>query len=863
MGYETTLILILIFQINILQVVHLSSSGSSFSDHETYDNDSTWSVRVSGYSSNYTHNPVDQDQRFIMESIELRRLCFCENSEPVCDVQALPVTLTPGQSITLSLTSLNQYNDSVSTILYVRFTAEGNKHQQVLNREAHIIHPGCRNITFKVSSANPRELLTLSSYPISSSMNSLTLDMKFLPCPNGFELLPSSPKCQCSEYFQWIDSAKCRNEEYVVERKDNSWLEYSCTGTKQVLCGLRYHDNCPYHYCNQSVQSIDLIVPNSVCTGNRGGTLCGGCAENFSAVIGGSDCWDCRGISSTRTKILILTFAVTGILLVTITIVLDLRISSGRLNGLIFYAAVINLNQTTFLHTTNSVLSLFFSWLNLDLGFSVCSYNGMTPISKLWLQLAFPAYIMFLILILAIAFQFSLTLSNLSAVTLPSSITLFLLAYLKVLRITVSTLPFTRIHTYPYSSETMVWLYDGNVGYFDSEHIKLFIISTLFLVFVAFPYTFILISSHFLFQLDLLDSKSGLSLSIILDAYSGRTKAISKFWFGLLLLSYTFQIVIYHFTGGDTVTNLVVAILCASALLSLNLILDGPYSDKFTNKLEQFFFLNIIAVSAFHILFQGRESILSVCSDLLMSAALINFLGIILERCVKYTRFQFLKQFWEFVSGNRQSMVTSESSTVPVALTDSEPDWERDISLSSNTSIDNVINIREESIFDSPPEKEETQSTQEEEMVQVLPRMKTVTSSVLQIGKDGEASLVSDRFVVEQNARKDEHGVNTFVFKYVENTKENLQVASCSKQTEKPSTLTLKDNTITAPQKSNTSLQSIQGKTCLVLRSPRKPMHRSLRRSYTSHALLSRRYYLTQRKKSRTPISRRKLLLYN
>ena len=733
--------------------------------------------KVLDYSNNPTNKLEGHNQQPVVEPHELRRLCFCVHSEPLCELQEVPLTVSPGESVALSLVALDQHNLSVSTTLYTRFTADINQNQRFLNREAHIVQPGCKNITFKISSANSKETLTLSSYPISSSLNSLTLDITFRPCPRGFTLLPSSPKCQCSEYFQWIDGVKCSSEDHMVERKGNSWLEYSCSGAKQALCGLKYHDNCPYHYCNQSIEHVDLSVSNSVCTGNRAGILCGGCAENYSTIIGGSDCWDCRNVSTTRTKTLILGFVIAGLLLVTITISLDLRISRGRLNGLIFYGAVINLNRNTFFSTNSTlgnVLRLFFAWLNLDLGFSVCSSGGLEQVSELWLQFAFPAYIIILILIVSIAFQFSITLSNQSAGALPSCITLFLLAYLKILRTTISTLPFARVRMYPYDSETMVWLYDGNVGYFDSEHMKLFTVSVLFLFFAAL-YTLVLLSSHSIIQLDVLDAKSSLNLSHILDAYSGRTKPISKFWFGLLLLFHTFQVTIYHFTGGDAIINLVVAIMCACLLLSFNLILDGPYKDTFINKLEQFFFLNMIAVSALHIYFQDRQSNFSTCSDLLiMAAAIINLLWSISERCFKYySKLQFYKRFrkYVYINHDQQTSVSPVSeSTVRVAdmATDSESDWERDNSVGSNASSDNVFRDREEAtkFFDPSPEAKEIQDNQDKTNEEPH---KTISSSILRFEKTGEAILVSDKHnIVEQTVGTDRDGVSTMNYNYVE-----------------------------------------------------------------------------------------------
>ena len=83
-----------------------------------------------------------------------------------------------------------------------------------------------------------------------------------------------------------------------------------------------------------------------------------------------------------------------GILLVFLLLVLNLTVAVGTLNLIIFYANIINANRLTyFSHANLTFVPVFISWLNLDIRFDTCFYEGMGTLAKTWLQLAFPTYI--------------------------------------------------------------------------------------------------------------------------------------------------------------------------------------------------------------------------------------------------------------------------------------------------------------------------------------------------------------------------------------------------------------------------------------------------------------------------------------
>ena len=539
-------------------------------------------------------------------------------------------------------------------------------------------------------------------------------------------------------------------------------------------------------------ENCDDTVPLSLCncsTVYTGSTWT--CTyDNFSRIIQGVHCKDttkqnssvlshfvfpensyepeCLG-SFISTNMAIFLLAIVGLLLVALFILLDVRISNGRLNGLIFYAATIHLNQDAFFPPEKrGLLSLFMSWLNLDLGFSVCAFDGMSSTNKLWLQFVFPLYIVLVVVVVSFAFQYSIVIFNwkLSVAVLPNSVTLFLLAYLKILRVSIVVLSFT----FAPGSEKLVWIHDINVDYFAFEHHMIFIASVFFLIVIAFPYTIILMTSRSLFQLGLFDeSKSGLILNLILDMYTGRLKPSTQFWFGLILLFYSFQIAIYEFTGGDVILNLVVAILQACVLLLISLLLNGAYSTNLTNKLEQLFFLNLIAVSALALLMQHKQStVYHYCTHILMFYSVTILFITIAERWVKSNYYpNFVLS--QLPNGEPVSPVTADNVNDPT-----QSEFDRlstgrmsDETYSERSDFNSGIMKGREPLLDDPAITNE--STVSFNHGNNAPRNKTVTSSELVICRGklcGEADLIPNQDFMIQSTEEDEYGVNTFCIQY-------------------------------------------------------------------------------------------------
>ena len=206
-------------------------------------------------------------------------------------------------------------------------------------------------------------------------------------------------------------------------------------------------------------------------------------------------------------------------MLVLLLFILNLTVTDGNINAFILYVNIIGINTSVFFPEKVKLTFL----ANLDLGIQTCFYNGMDDYAKMWLQLAFPFYLIFIATSLIITSCYSTTIRRLTACrTLLVLATLFLLSYTKIL-LTVSSVLFSYskiIHLPSYEIKT-VWAIDANIGV---RFIALFIMCVvLFLILV--PFNIILLFARSLSRFTLITK-----FKPLLDAYQGPYKDKLYYW---------------------------------------------------------------------------------------------------------------------------------------------------------------------------------------------------------------------------------------------------------------------------------------------------------------------------------------------
>ncbi|XP_064388865.1 uncharacterized protein LOC135336917 [Halichondria panicea] len=415
------------------------------------------------------------------------------------------------------------------------------------------------------------------------------INISFLPCtcPVGLKPIQSDIECKCDcdpdlQQLYQITNCSEENGSIKLESNNNIWIEFINTPNKTGYVV----SNCAFDYCVEKPINISLSNPDEQCAFNRSGVLCGECEPGLSLVLATSNCKECSNLY----LLLLIPFALAGILLVASILVLNITIATGNIHGLIFYANIVAANRAIFLPSVKNVLTVFVSWVNLDLGIETCFYDGMNSQGKALIQLVFPTYLfvlMLLIILLSKYFDsFAKLLSNRNPVAALG--TLVLLSYSKFLRFIVAALQFTELH-YPDGSTKVVWLYDGNVQYFTPIRIPQFVAAIIILIAGVLFTVLLFFGQWFPRCSKVMICTKNTYYNGFMDAYHAPFTPKHRYWVGLLL----FALIVYNLVAAmDTDTSLPVlsAGCIAFGLIALN---NRVYKKRFNEYLEALFLLNL------------------------------------------------------------------------------------------------------------------------------------------------------------------------------------------------------------------------------------------------------------------------------
>ena len=539
------------------------------------------------------------------------RVCFCDNeSEPDCSYQRPPIKVKKGETFKVSLVAVDQVNHSVEANI-ISSLAHGGRFSE--GQQTQSVGRICTDLTFNVYSQRDYEVINLyADGPCGSSQLSIRkLDIQFLDCtcPIGFQRNSDSTTCVCtcdSKLSPYITNCNFTTSS-IIREITNSWITY-VNDTDSP--GYVIYPNCPFDYCQPQTDnvSINLNLPNGAdaqCAFNRTGTLCGACQEHLSLSLGSSRCLPCHSHWPAVFAVVLLTAIIAGVLLVTALLVLNMTVAVGLINAFIFYANIMSANSAVFFPSSEpSFPTVFVAWLNLDLGIDVCFFDGLDIYIKTWLQLAFPVYIISLVVIIIIVSEYSPRFAALIGRKDPIATlaTLILLSYAKLLSITITALSFTDI-SYPDGSQETVWLPDGNVKYFRGKHAALVIVALL-IILVGVPYTILLLLWQWIVRAPswkVFKWTRNTKLNAFIAVYHVPYNSKYRYWTGLLLLVR----VILYITASVTVSAnpevslLATNILVGSLFLLKSIINLKVYKKSIMDIVETIVYFNLLALAAF------------------------------------------------------------------------------------------------------------------------------------------------------------------------------------------------------------------------------------------------------------------------
>ena len=525
-------------------------------------------------------------------------VCFCTNNSIASCTHTMPrLYKFPGQKIYFKVI-IQDYIVKITAGSIVRYLND-------TYIDTIQIGPKCTEIYYRATVNSSAVNYVLNIYLLSSLFPSkLKIPFSILPCPIGFTYTHGI--CTCSSSIT-AENVTCHIDTLLISHKGQLWIGPYNTRITFNADQLNHHNNiCLINeqclLCNPSNVSFMLNDTDPQCQQHKSGTLCGSCTTGYSLVLGSNECMEC---TTNYNMILIILFAFMGITLVVLLIVLNLTISVGTINGLLFTANIIKLYQPVFLGNQISVpfFSQIISWLNLDFGIKICFYNGMDRYVKEWLQFVFPFYVWAIIIVIILICQVSSKVSKLvGSNAVPVLATLLLLSYTKLLRTIVTVLHKRDItlHCQNSSHQLTVWYEDPTLQYAKGKHLYLFSFALIVLVLFCLPYTlFLLLNPFFEKYLTKYRLCSFLyKIKPVLDAYSGPMKDEYRTWPGLLLVARIPILLAVTFAENLIQFRSLLLSILLSVLVVILTCFQHLYNNRLHNFIETWFIFMLTAMVA-------------------------------------------------------------------------------------------------------------------------------------------------------------------------------------------------------------------------------------------------------------------------
>ena len=537
-------------------------------------------------------------------------VCRCENNLPNCSESSydVPHTVYPGETFQVSVVAVGQRHGTVPTTVRSNIHMQTSTSDLLYSQYVQKVNRNCTKLNFTVFSLSPSmtvELLADNSLYVQSFqcfpyeyMLVITVSLN-QTCPPGFNISELEKSCVCEQRFaEYTQKCNITNRLGYITRDSGRqfWVGYDNQSNELIL-----HPHCPFDYCVNDTVVFPLNNTDIQCAYDRSGLLCGACKRGYSLVLGSSICKQCTN----NYLALLVPFAVMGVALVILLLVCKLTVATGTLSGLVLYANIIGVNRTIFLPVESTdAFALFIAWLNLDFGVETCFYNGMDTYSKTWLQFVFPVYIFAVVGLMVLVSRFSSKFARLLGNN-PISVlaTLILLSYTKILRTLITVLYVTSLEYPTYNS--MVWLYDANIGYLSGKHIPLFLVAVLIFLFLFLPYTLLLLFGQWLqgiSHMRLFSWVNNTRLKAFMDSYHAPYKAKHRYWPGLLLVLrfVLFLVFAFEFNPQQDRTSInLLAILVGIGILQMwAWVSGGVYRSWCLDAMEGSFALNLVILSS-------------------------------------------------------------------------------------------------------------------------------------------------------------------------------------------------------------------------------------------------------------------------
>ena len=387
------------------------------------------------------------------------------------------------------------------------------------------------------------------------------------------------------------------------------------------------------------------------------------CGSDLALSLGSNRCVQCSVNWHGYLIGIVIAAIIAGILLVISMLALNMTVAVGTLNGILFYANIVAANADMYFSPFKSpdFVTVFISWLNLDIGFDIC-FSGSALVEKVHvfkalIRLAFPAYVILLVIIVIVASEYSSKFAKIIGKGDPVAVlaTMILLSCAKLLNAII--LSFSLLYWQPgHGSRNVDLTVIGNVieeanntTGFQTLSYFLLLISILLLLLCVVYITLVFSWQWLLRYRDraIFNWVKYQKLRHFLEPYHAPYNGKYRYWTGLLLFVRAFLYIIaaLNFSLDPRVELMSVILIVGGLILLKGVIAKRVYKNWLIDIMEVGIYFNLVAFPAltwYNLDFGGNQVAVAYTSVMI---TFILLLVVIVFHVLRYTRLYK----WSFV----------------------------------------------------------------------------------------------------------------------------------------------------------------------------------------------------------------------
>ena len=504
------------------------------------------------------------------------------------------IEVFPGEVFYANISALDDFNNIISDVVSAFASADISIDFNVTitpvlgaNRFAVLADNIPTTVPIKISGPeNERVNLVIYSTDLAGRAQE-QINITLSSCGFGFTFDLNEQVCACNPQLSEAGlGVTCNIETQRIIVPDGVWI--GPVDQNQVVV-----HNCVFGYCRPGERNITIDTNNSridfdvQCDAdmNRVGFLCGRCKDGYSAVLGSRRCKQC----SNWYILLFPIFIAIGILTIVTITYLNITITTGLINGAIFYSNIVSIYGAILVpgETLTNGAAILISFPTLNLGFETCLHDKMTTLEKVWWQLSFPFYLFALMIITTLLARTKCWKYRESAGVniIQAFATLLILCYISVLEVCFELVGFRRIFTIE-GQLGVQWTSDPTLTYFGMQHGFLGFVAFLLIVVYIVPLPLFLMFPSLLYRNRYLSK-----FKPIYDAFWDPYMPKYRFFLGFRLI---FRWIPFALA---LLINPPLNIFITNFLLIILLVLQltvQPFRMKWKNYVDAIFLLNLV-----------------------------------------------------------------------------------------------------------------------------------------------------------------------------------------------------------------------------------------------------------------------------